>query len=173
MTTKSARRFEEEISTHNECDQDSRFSFDDDEENTTSHEDNLEDWIEVVKRSTKEADENMLTQRRARASRHHLGALLSFLFSDGVWVDSFSSHTKKGKKWKLKWRHALRHPTQSKERWTRKAAEWNPGLDKSSNTQRRAGRPAKRWEDDLNDFVKAEATETAQSNDLKNDTTWF
>ena len=68
MTTKSARRFEEEISTHNECDQDSRFSFDDDEENTTSHEDNLEDWIEYVKRSTKEADENMLTQRRARAS---------------------------------------------------------------------------------------------------------
>ena len=68
MTTKSARRFEKEISTHNECDQDSRFSFDDDEENTTSHEDNLEDWIEFVKRSTKEADENMLTQRRARAS---------------------------------------------------------------------------------------------------------
>ena len=44
------------------------FSFDDDEEkNTTSHEDNLEDWIEYVKRSTKEVDENMLTQRRARA----------------------------------------------------------------------------------------------------------
>ena len=35
VTTKSARRFEE-ISTHNECDQDSRFSFDDDEEHTTS-----------------------------------------------------------------------------------------------------------------------------------------
>ena len=58
---------QEEISTHNERDQDSRFSFDDDEENTTSHEDNLEDWIEYVKRCTKEADENMLTQRRARA----------------------------------------------------------------------------------------------------------
>ena len=80
---------------------------------------------------------------------------------------------KKGKKVELKWRHALRHPTQSKERWTRKAAEWNPGLVKSTNTQRTAGRPAKRWEDDLNDFVKAEATETAKSNDLKNDTTWF
>ena len=48
VTTKSARRLEEEISTHNECDQDSRFSFDGDEENTTSHEDNLEDWIEYV-----------------------------------------------------------------------------------------------------------------------------
>ena len=67
VTTKSARRFEEEISTHHECDQDSRFSFDDDVENTTSHEDNLEDWIEYAKKKTKEADENMLTQRRARA----------------------------------------------------------------------------------------------------------
>ena len=67
VTTKSARRLKKEISTQNECDQDSRFSFDDDEENTTSHEDNLEDWIEYVKRSTKEVDENMLTQRRARA----------------------------------------------------------------------------------------------------------
>ena len=59
---------QEEISTHSECDQDRRFSFyDDQEKNTTSHEDNLEDWIEYVKKSTKEADENMLTQRRARA----------------------------------------------------------------------------------------------------------
>ena len=36
--------------------------------NTTNHDDNLENWIEYVKRkNTKEADENMLTQRRARA----------------------------------------------------------------------------------------------------------
>ena len=42
---------QEKISTHIECDQDSRFSFDDDQEkNTTSHEDNLEDWIEFVKK---------------------------------------------------------------------------------------------------------------------------
>ena len=27
--------------------------------------------------------------------------------------------------------------------------------------------------DDVNDFAKAEATKTAKSNDLKNDTTWF
>ena len=52
--TKSARRLEE-ISTHNECDQDSKFSFDDDvEKNTTSHEDNLEDWIEYAKKKKHE-----------------------------------------------------------------------------------------------------------------------
>ena len=47
---------QEEISTNDECDH-SSISFDDDEESTTSHEDNLEDWIEHVKRSTREADE--------------------------------------------------------------------------------------------------------------------
>ena len=51
---------QEEISTNDECDH-SSISFDDDEESTTSHEDNLEDWIEHVKRSTREADEKMLT----------------------------------------------------------------------------------------------------------------
>ena len=53
VMTKSARRLEE-ISTHIECDQDSRFSFDDDQEkNTTSHEDNLEDWTEYVKKKAR------------------------------------------------------------------------------------------------------------------------
>ena len=87
-------------------------------------------------------------------------------------MDSISSHTKKSEKVETEVATRPAKPN-TKQRWTRKAAEWNPGLDKSTNTQRRAGRPAKRWEDDLNDFVKAEATETAQSNDLKNDTTWF
>ena len=41
----------EEISANDECDQDSSISFDDDEENTTSHEDILEDWIEYEQRS--------------------------------------------------------------------------------------------------------------------------
>ena len=50
------------------------------------------------------------------------------------------------------------------ERWTRKAAERNAGLIIS--TKRRAGRPAKRWEDDVNEFVKDEEIEATQSNDL-------
>ena len=43
----------------------------------------------------------------------------------------------------------------------------------STKTQRRAGRPAKRWEDDLNDLVKDEETEVTQINDLKNNNTWL
>ena len=44
---------QEEISTHDDCDQDSTISFDDDEDSTTSHEDNLEDWIEYVEKARK------------------------------------------------------------------------------------------------------------------------
>ena len=57
--------------------------------------------------------------------------------------------------------------TQSPDRWTRKAAEWNPGLIMSTRSQRKAEKPAKRWEDDQNEFVKDEETQTTQSNDLK------
>ena len=42
-----------------------------------------------------------------------------------------------------------------------------------TRSQRKAGRPAKRWEGDLNDFVKDEETQTTQSNDLKNNNTWL
>ena len=44
---------------------------------------------------------------------------------------------------------------------------------KLGKTQRRAGRLAKRWEDDLNDFVKDEETEATQSKDLKGHKTWL
>ena len=57
---------------------------------------------------------------------------------------------------KSKCRQALRIATQSQERWTRRGAEWNPGLVISTRTQRKAERPAKRWEDDVNEFVRDE-----------------
>ena len=68
---------------------------------TASQEDNLEDWIEHGTRITEEADEQMLT--------HNITS----------WFE-----TQK----KLKWRQALRIATPNPDRWTRKAAEWNPGL---------------------------------------------
>ena len=36
----------------------------------------------------------------------------------------------------------------------KKAAEWNPELSSRSRTDRAIGRPRKRWEDDINDFLK-------------------
>ena len=36
----------------------------------------------------------------------------------------------------------------------KKAAEWNPELSSKYRTSRTIGRPRKRWEDDINDFLK-------------------
>ena len=49
------------------------------------------------------------------------------------------------------------------------------GIQDSTNRRRPKGEQgaAKRWKGDLNDFVKDEATEATQSNDLKNNTLWL
>ena len=91
----------EEDGTHDEYDQDSSISFDDDEGSTASQEDNVQDWNEHGTRITEEAHEQMLT------------------YNITSWVE-----TQK----KLKWRQALRIATPNPDRWTRKAAEWNPRL---------------------------------------------
>ena len=78
-----------------------------------------------MKRNSREADEKKLT------------------YNITNWV---------GTQKKLKWRHAMPLATQNQERWTRRAPEWNPGLIISTRPQRKAGRPSKRWEDDLNEF---------------------
>ena len=44
---------------------------------------------------------------------------------------------------------------------------WQYGLFFQRERVRKAERPTKRWEDDLNEFVKEEETGTTQSNDLK------
>ena len=36
----------------------------------------------------------------------------------------------------------------------KKGAEWNPELSSRCRTNRAIGRPKKRWEDDINDFLK-------------------
>ena len=36
----------------------------------------------------------------------------------------------------------------------KKAAEWNPDLSSRYRSNRAIGRPRKRWEDDINDFLK-------------------
>ena len=54
----------------------------------------------------------------------------------------------------MKWKLALRIATSPSERWLKKAAEWNPELSSRYRSNRAIGRPKKRWEDDINDFLK-------------------
>ena len=59
------------------------------------------------------------------------------------------------------------------ERWVVKAAEWNPELNTKYKTYRAVGRPRKRWEDEINDFLKHEETEPTSEDDMKNNNTWI
>ena len=53
------------------------------------------------------------------------------------------------------------------ERWSRKISELNPGLNGGVKTNRPVERPRKRWENEINDFVKEEDTEETKGNDLE------
>ena len=45
------------------------------------------------------------------------------------------------------------------ERWTKKAAKWNPGLSTKHQTNRTVERPEKRLEEKINDLLKPDETE--------------
>ena len=60
---------------------------------------------------------------------------------------------------KMKWRLTTRIASHPDPRWTKKAATWNPGLSIGAKANRAVGRPRKRWEDDINHFLKSEETE--------------
>ena len=54
----------------------------------------------------------------------------------------------------------MRIATSPSERWLMKAAEWNLELSSTYRTNRAIGRPRKRWEDDINEFLKLVEDET-------------
>ena len=57
------------------------------------------------------------------------------------------------------------------EQWSRKTAEWNPGLDNCIKTNRSVARPRKRWDDEINEFIKPEETVESKGHDLMNNDT--
>ena len=76
---------------------------------------------------------------------------------------------------KMKWKLALRIATSPSERWLKKAAEWNPELSSRYRTNRAIGRPRKRWEDGVNEFLKQEFEESENLIESNNQTnkTWI
>ena len=56
-----------------------------------------------------------------------------------------------------------------------KAAEWNLELSSKYRTNRTIGRPRKRWEDDINEFLKQEFEETENLTESSNqiNKTWI
>ena len=100
-----------------------------------------EEWIELIQRSTKEAEEHMKKTNIP------------------CWIETHR---------RMKWRMAMRIASLPQERWTSKITEWNPGLDNKIKTNRSVGRPRKRWEDEINEQLRQEETAEAKGSDLKN-----
>ena len=73
---------------------------------------------------------------------------------------------------KMKWKLALRIATSPSHRWQRKAADWNPELSTRYNTNSSIGRPRKRWEDDINEFLKQEVEGAKQNGSAQNRGMW-
>ena len=101
-----------------------------------------EEWIEHLKRSTAIAIE------RIKAAKIP------------CWIETETLR-------RMKWRLAMRIASLPDERWTKKAAKWNPGLSTKHQTNRPVGRPKKRWEDEINGFLKPVETETTKGNEMK------
>ena len=107
---------------------------------------NEEDWIEYIKRSTKEAEEHMKKQEIP------------------CWIETHR---------RLKWRMARRIVTLPEKRWTKRIFDWHPALDTSIKTRRQVGRPKRKWEDDLSEFMKTEEGQEKDKYDLKNNNSWM
>ena len=118
---------EEGSDQNSDKDQDSDVSFQEDIDEAIDTTEQEEDWIEYIKRSTKEAEEYMKKMKIP------------------CWIETHK---------RLKWRMASRIASLPEERWTRKVFDWHPGLDNKIKTRRLVGRPKRRWEDDINEFIK-------------------
>ena len=126
-------------STNTDCHQDSDVSFmkDSDEEIDTV-EIEKEECIEYLKRSTATAVERMKAAKIP------------------CWIETHR---------RMKWRLAVTIASLQDERWTK--SKWNPGLSTKYQTNRPVGRPKKRWEDEINEFLKSEETEMTNGNEIK------
>ena len=69
----------------------------------------------------------------------------------------------------------MRIATPLRERWSTKAAEWNPELSSKYRTNRAIGRARKRWEDAINEFLKFVEEETENLTESSNqiNKTWI
>ena len=127
-------------------DRDSDVSFQEDADEEIDASENEEDWIEYIKRSTKEAEEHM-EKNKIRC-----------------WIEVNRTQ---------KWRMARRIISLPEKRWNRRVFNWHPGLDNNIKARRQVGRPKRRWEDDLNEFVKIEEGHGNDRYDLKNNNNWM
>ena len=137
---------EEGLDQNSNKDQDSEVSFQEEIDEAIDSTEKDEDWIEYIKRSTKEAEEHMKKMKIP------------------CWIETHR---------RLKWRMARRIVSLPDKRWTRKIFDWQPGLDNKIKTRRMVGRPKRRWEDDINEFLKTDEIKDKTRYDLTNNNSWM
>ena len=98
---------EEESQEDSNKDQDSDVSFQEEADEEIDATENEEDWIESIKRSTKEAEEHI--------EKHKIPCCIEV-------------HRR------TRWRMARRIVNPPEKRWNRKLFDWHPGLDTSIRT---------------------------------------
>ena len=121
-------------------------SFQEDEDEAIDTTEKEEDWIEYIKRLTKEAEEHMKKMKIPCWNETHR---------------------------RLKWRMARRIVSLPEERWTKKIFDWHPGRDDTIKTRSLVGRPKRRWEDDINEFFKPDETNGKEKYGLTNNNSWM
>ena len=103
----------------------------------TADDDDLEPWVDWMKRCTHQAEEHMKT----------LG------------IEEWIALQRR-----RKWRWALKIATDTKGKWTLKAMMWNPTKDKRLDARRKPGRPNTRWIDDINHHLQQQNVEPCTIN---------
>ena len=104
-----------------------------------------EDWIEYIKTRTKEAEEHLAKTRIT------------------CWIEAHR---------KMKWRMALRIASLLQDRWSNKIIERNLALDCTIKINRLLGRPRKRLDNEINEYLRPEESEETRGSDQKNNSTW-
>ena len=69
-----------------------------------------------------------------------------------------------------KWRWASRIAQQPDERWSRLVAQWDPQITNPRHSHRPQSRPHKRWDDDINPFLKHYINNSDDDTDCTNNT---
>ena len=122
----------------------------DGEDSTTA--DPVEPWVEYIQRATRRA-EHLMTLHR---------------------IDNWTTVHKRNV-----WRMASRVANHDRTRWTWRVLQWQPDLNPRQNGQRKHGRQHKRWDDEVNIFLRRRKPDLhrppthTHSKGEPNDITWM
>ena len=74
---------------------------------------------------------------------------------------------------RMKWRLAMRIASLPKERWVKKSSRMESRTQQQNQNEQSCRKTKKRWEDEINEFLKSEETEATKGSGIKNNDTWI